>query len=126
MNLLSGIKNIGLIYLLLLLALFAQYTFSQSENVVKITVTDKDVTLKQGESVDISLSIITNSGWHINSNKPNDEFLIPSVITAKGSGLVLSSVKYPKAHDLKLSFSEEPVSVFEGTVTAKLSFKSNQ
>ena len=103
-----------------------QNAFSQSENVVKISVADKSVKVMQGESFSINLSLTINSGWHINSNQPNDEFLIPSVISAKGNGLVLSGVKYPQAHDLKLSFSEEPVSVFEGTVTAKLNLKTGQ
>ena len=126
MNLFSGLKYIGLIYILLVSALISQNAFSQSENVVKISVVDKSIKVIKGESISIILSLTINSGWHINSNKPNDEFLIPSVISAKGSGLVLSGVKYPQAHDLKLSFSEEPVSVFEGIVTAKLNLKTSQ
>ena len=100
-------------------------SYGQNENIVKLAVFDKSVKVTQGELVSVSLSLTINSGWHINSNKPNDDFLIPSVITAKGKGLVLSDVKYPLAKVLKLSFSEEPVSVYEGTVDAKLSFKVN-
>ena len=43
----------------------------------------------QGEPISVNLSIIVNPTWHINSNKPNDDFLIPSEITAKGSGVKL-------------------------------------
>ncbi|NWG27023.1 MAG: protein-disulfide reductase DsbD [Ignavibacteriaceae bacterium] len=100
-------------------------TFSQSEDVVKISVIEKAVKVNKGKSVTVNLTITVNPEWHINSNKPNNEFLIPSEITAKGSGVKLSSVKYPQAKDLKLSFSEEPVSVYEAESNAKLTFTTD-
>lgn len=108
--------------LVLILVLFMwQSNFAQEDN-VKITTNNKSVTVKQGESVSVDLSIVVNSGWHINSNKPNDEFLIPSEISAKANGIKLVSVKYPAPHEIKLAFSEELVSVYEATQTAKLNF----
>lgn len=108
--------------LVLILVLFMwQSNFAQEDN-VKITTNNKSVTVKQGESVSVDLSIVVNSGWHINSNKPNDEFLIPSEISAKANGIKLVSVKYPDPHEIKLAFSEELVSVYEATQTAKLNF----
>jgi hypothetical protein len=85
---------------------------------------EKTIKVIKGSNI-VNLSIIVNSTWHINSNKPNDEFLIPSEITAKGSGVKLSNVKYPQAKNLKLSFSESPVSVYEATSNAKLTFITN-
>jgi thiol:disulfide interchange protein DsbD len=101
-------------------------TFSQIEDVVKISVIENAVKVNKGESVTVNLTITVNPEWHINSNKPNDEFLIPSEITAKGSGVKLSTVKYPQAKDLKLSFSEEPVSVYEAESSAKLTFTTDK
>ena len=102
------------------------HVFAQNQDVVKISVTDKSIKINQGEQVSVTLSIVVNPTWHINSNKPNDEFLIPSEITARGNGVKLIGVKYPKAHESKLSFSEELVSVYEATSNAKLTFKSSQ
>jgi len=99
--------------------------FAQNQDVVQLNVVDKTIKVYQGEPVSVNLSIIVNPSWHINSNTPNDDFLIPSEITAKGSGLKLSTVKYPQAKDLKLSFSEAPVSVYEATSNAKLTFITN-
>jgi len=65
-------------------------------------------------------------GWHINSDKPHDEFLIPTAVTAKGKGVTLVGVKYPPARDLKVSFADKPVSVFEGEVKAELNFKVDE
>jgi thiol:disulfide interchange protein DsbD len=101
-------------------------TFSQSEDVVKISVIENAVKVNKGESVTVNLTITVNPEWHINSNKPNDEFLIPSEISSKGSGVKLSTVKYPQAKDLKLSFSEEPVSVYEAESSAKLTFTTDK
>ena len=113
-------------YLFLITTLFlVQSVFAQND-VVKISTKAKSIIIKQGETFSIDLDIIINSGWHINSNKPNDDFLIRSEITANGKGIVLSGVKYPQAHNLKLAFSEEPVSVYEKTVIAKLNFKANK
>lgn len=96
--------------------------FPQGQDVVKINVVDKSIKVNQGEKFTIDLSIIVSQTWHINSNKPNDDFLIPSEISANSNGIKLQSVKYPQAHELKLSFSEELVSVYEGTSNAKLTF----
>jgi thiol:disulfide interchange protein DsbD len=100
--------------------------FAQNQDIVKIAVIEKSLKVIQGEQFSLSLSIAVNPTWHINSNKPNDDFLIPSEISAKGNGLKLIGVKYPKAHELKLSFSEELVSVYEATSNAKLTFGTSQ
>lgn len=98
----------------------------QSQDVASISVIDKSVKVAQGEKFSISLAITVSPTWHINSNKPNDDFLIPSELTARGNGLKLIAVNYPKAHELKLSFSEELVSVYEATSNAKLTFSISQ
>ena len=116
-------KQVVNIFILLFL-LPLQGAFSQDDN-VKLSINNKSISVKQGESVSIDLLLTVNSGWHINSNKPNDEFLIPSEITAKANGIKLVSVKYPAPHEIKLAFSEELVSVYEATQTAKLNFKAN-
>ncbi|MCK7524284.1 MAG: hypothetical protein MZV64_44940 [Ignavibacteriales bacterium] len=69
---------------------------AQNQDVVQLSIVEKSIKVYQGEPVSVNLSIIVNPTWHINSNKPNDDFLIPSEITAKGSGVKLSTVKYPQ------------------------------
>jgi thiol:disulfide interchange protein DsbD len=102
------------------------HSFAQNQDVVTINIADKSIKVIQGEKISVNLSITVNPTWHINSNKPNDDFLIPSEITAKANGLKLIGINYPKAHELKLSFSEEPVSVYEATSNAKLTFGTSQ
>ncbi|MEO8232699.1 MAG: protein-disulfide reductase DsbD [Ignavibacteriota bacterium] len=100
--------------------------FAQNQDVVQLSVVEKTIKVNQGEPVSVTLTITINSGWHMNSNKPNDEFLIPSVLTSKSNTVKLIEIEYPHANEIKLSFSEELVSVYEGNETAKLTFKANK
>lgn len=55
--------------------------------------------------------------WHINSDKPYDDFLIATDLSIDTSqGFTLSKVIFPTPHDIKLAFSEEPLSVWEGQI----------
>lgn len=126
MALLHRLKRTPIGLILFTILLFTQSYFAQDQDVAKISVKDKAVKVKQGELVSVNLLISVNSGWHMNSSRPNDEFLIPSVITAKSNIAKLVNVKYPKAKEIKLSFSEELVSVYEGNETAILTFKANK
>ncbi|HCY77536.1 MAG TPA: thiol:disulfide interchange protein [Ignavibacteriales bacterium] len=126
MNWLCRLKNITQGLFVLLFFVLTQSSFSQTEDVANISVTNKLLQVKQGGTISVDISLAVKSGWHINSNKPNDDFLIPSVISAKASGIKLINIKYPQAHELKLSFSEEPVSVYEGIVNAALTFQADK
>lgn len=97
--------------------------FSQSEEIVRLDIKDTSKTVQIGEPFSINLGLIVNPKWHINSNKPNDEFLIPTIVSAKGKGIKLVKIKYSKPHEIKLSFSESPVSVFEGETKFELTFQ---
>jgi thiol:disulfide interchange protein DsbD len=64
-------------------------------------------------------------GWHVNSNKPLDEFVIPTVLTLDPSTADLVSAQYP-AHELvAFAFTNgSKLAVYQGTIqipfTAKL------
>lgn len=108
-----------LIILASIVILFVQNISAQPQ-VVNISL-DKNVLKAQtGTDLKVTLNAKIDNTWHINSNKPNDEFLIPSVVAIKGDGVKLSDVKYPKAHNIELSFSDRPVSVYEGEVKFEL------
>ncbi|MCU1348126.1 MAG: Thiol:disulfide interchange protein DsbD, partial [Acidobacteria bacterium] len=64
-------------------------------------------------------------GWHVNSNKPLDEFVIPTVLTLDPATAELTGAQYP-AHRLQaFAFTNgSQLAVYEGTIripfTAKL------
>ncbi|MEO6327260.1 MAG: cytochrome c biogenesis protein CcdA [Thermoanaerobaculia bacterium] len=58
------------------------------------------------------------SGWHINSHKPKEDYLIPTEVSVQPSpGLTLDSPAYPKHLERKFVFSETPLFVYEGSTT---------
>ncbi|MEP0941468.1 MAG: DUF255 domain-containing protein [Rhizobiaceae bacterium] len=51
-------------------------------------------------------------GWHINSNKPLEEYFIPTAL--KVGDTPLAAGKYPKPVEKKLKFNGVPLSLYEG------------
>jgi thiol:disulfide interchange protein DsbD len=73
--------------------------------------------VKQGSSFQIAVVVDINPGYHVNSNKPSEEFLIPtSLKVEKTTGLTIAPVLYPAGQSKKFSFDEKPLSVYEGKV----------
>ncbi len=69
-----------------------------------------------GTTLDCALAVELSAGWHVNSNKPLDEFLRPTEI--KGlelpEGITVDRYYYPEGHLFSFAFSpNEKVSVFE-------------
>ncbi len=58
-------------------------------------------------------------GWHVNSNQPLSEELIPTRLTAAGDGTALGAVDYPAPELVTLGFQDEPLAVFQGTVSIR-------
>src|SRR4051794_7424700 len=81
------------------------------------------VTQRTGSDVRGVVTVTILSGWHINSNKPLDDFVIPTKLSFDGTDLI--SAEYP-AHTVRsFTFSgDQKLAVFEGTIqipfTAKL------
>jgi len=64
-------------------------------------------------SAEVNVHISDN--WHINSHKPNDEFLIPTELRiAPSAEYKISRIIFPKPIIKRLAFSEQPLSIFEG------------
>jgi len=70
-------------------------------------------------------------GLHVNSNRPNSQYAIPTSVKLTASGAKLSTVSYPRGKNRKFQFSEDTLNVYEGTVsfgfnlTVPASFKGN-
>jgi thiol:disulfide interchange protein DsbD len=86
-------------------------------DIVKIeTYQSLDKTHPGGE-FKVAIEADVKDTWHINSNKPKDEFLIPTAISiADTTNFKLIKFAYPEAQDYKLDFSETPISAWEGKV----------
>lgn len=95
------------------LLVVTNFTFAQ--NVLSVEGKANFEKLQAGTELKVALIVNINTEWHINSDKPNDEYLIPTKMSIKSENdFTLGKVIYPKPHDIDLAFSEQPVSVFEG------------
>lgn len=81
------------------------------------------MTAKVGETATAKLRFQLAPGYHTNSSKPNDEYLIPLRLTWDAAPLQVEGIDYPKGKDEKYSFSNKPVSVYSGTFEVTTRFK---
>jgi thiol:disulfide interchange protein DsbD len=73
------------------------------------------------------LEVNVANGFHINSDKPKAQYLIPTTLKiVPTSGIEIANVRWPTPHDRKFSFSDEPLSVFEGTFPVAVSLKASR
>ena len=109
-------KMFAILLVLLVSSVNAQLNFFNNEKVAKLKVYQSAKQAHQEGGVILAMQLLIDKGWHVNSNKPHDEFLIPVQIEVlSDSANKKHKIIFPKAEDIKLEFSDEPVSVFEGS-----------
>jgi hypothetical protein len=60
------------------------------------------------------------AGFHVNSNRPLEKFLIPTQLQIEApAGVKVGPVSYPRALLRKLKFSKNRVAVYEGNITMR-------
>ena len=82
---------------------------------VKINPIAETDAVHPGTSARVALEISLDAGYHVNSNTPLDEFLIPTILTVNPpTGISLGGVAFPEAIVLVGPLGpEEPLAVFE-------------
>lgn len=76
-----------------------------------------DTTVAPEQILQLNFEITIKKDWHINAHKPLEEFLIPTVLMVDSlAGIETGSVKYPEPKQIKFTFSETPVLVYEGKI----------
>jgi hypothetical protein len=88
---------------------------ASAQNEVLTYTPPVSVSAARGGKTDIVLSLRIAAGYHANSNRPNDSYLIPMSLTWNEGPLKTVSVKFPKPESERLGFSTKPVSVFTGS-----------
>jgi hypothetical protein len=81
------------------------------------------ITARPGQTARAALSVTVAPGYHANSNKPADSYLIPLTLTWSSGPLETVAVVFPKPQIQKLGFSATPVSVFTGNFRIVTQFK---
>src|SRR6185369_13625997 len=80
----------------LLTALLCLPLLAQSSGYLSVAETAK-VSGQRNASVQAKIPVVVKSGYHVNSNVPSEEYLIPLKLTWKSTGaLEAGQVTYPK------------------------------
>jgi hypothetical protein len=110
-------------------ALFAQgQSDSPNRSILKGAAVEylypEQVTVPAGKPSDVTLHFRIAQGLHINSNKPKDDFLIPTTFSIPdGTGVHLASTNYPAGMEFTLPMDPSTkLSVYTGefTIQAKI------
>ncbi|MGD8778083.1 MAG: thioredoxin family protein [Ignavibacteria bacterium] len=118
-------KNI--ISLFALLSFLTVYARAQTgTNIVTVNIADNNFKVSAGEEFTVEINTKINRGWHINSNRPNDEFLIPTTVSSLNENFIIEEATFPPAKEFKLPFSDKPASVYEGEIKIEVKIKSSK
>ncbi|MDO8549305.1 MAG: protein-disulfide reductase DsbD [Ignavibacteria bacterium] len=108
-------QRILIVFLLLtVFNTFAQFGLQQDR--VKIESYLSFDKLYPASEVKLAVKVNVEDSWHINSNKPYEDYLIQTELTIQSNHFKISKISYPKPHDFTFDFSENPLSVYEGEI----------
>jgi len=96
---------------------------AQSKNVLTVASVDK-LTIRRGATGEVRVKLQLDAGYHVNSNTPSEQYLIPLKLTWGKEPLIAEEVVYPKPQMEKYAFSPTPLSVFSGTFEIVTRFKA--
>ena len=78
---------------------------------------------KRGATVEAKIGLQLRSGYHVNSNRPNEDYLIPLRLKWEPGALAATEVIFPKPEQKNYAFASKPVSVFTGDFQVVARFK---
>ena len=104
----------GLTSFFLAALVFAQAPGDRQPSVIVAPI--GNVQLRAGGTAHLALDFRIGTDFHINSNKPRADYLIPTVLKLNPSEPVaIADVKYPVGEDMTFAFSpNEKLSVYSG------------
>ena len=94
---------------------FSQDEFGPKGPVVKFTATPV-LSVAQGSPVTVPLTFSVVDGYHINSNHPKSDYLIPTALKVEATtDIVIGKTTYPDGQDMSFAFApDEKLNVYTG------------
>ena len=79
------------------------------------------IAIAGGEAFEAAIHLSIDGEWHINSNAPLQDYLIPTEVQLEDSMFTIESIVYPKGNLLSFDFSpDDKLSVYGGDVWINL------
>jgi hypothetical protein len=99
---------------------------SPGKKVPSVTMAPAGVTnVTRGKANPVELHFRVGGGFHVNSNTPKSEFLIPTALKLEApTDIVLGKVTYPAGQDMSFPFApDEKLSVYTGDFAVTVSVR---
>ncbi|HXZ40099.1 MAG TPA: hypothetical protein VEG68_05115, partial [Terriglobales bacterium] len=112
------------LFLLLPASLLGQESFGKK--IPSVTMSPAPVTtVTRGKANSVNLEFHVESGFHINSNKPSAEYLIPTVLKLQTpTDIVVGKITYPPGQEMSFAFApDEKLSVYSGDFSVAVSVR---
>jgi len=79
----------------------------------------------RGRANNVDLQFRVGGGFHINSNQPSEEYLIPTSLKVDPpTDIAIGKITYPPGHEMSFAFApEEKISVYTGDFTVSVSVR---
>lgn len=103
------IKNLS--FALLLSAAAAVFAQTKAQS-VSGSIAGGAVT--RGKSARATVVLSIPGGLHVNSNRPNSEYAVATVVRATSPGAKIGPISYPRGKNRKFAFSENTINVYDG------------
>ncbi len=110
-------RKLALIALLLATPLLAQVESSRPKPTQRVTAAPiAPLKIPAGKSASLELPFRVTLGYHINSNKPSSELLLPTVLSVSPpTDILIAKLAYPAGEDRSFPFSPtEKLNVYTG------------
>lgn len=99
---------------------------SPGKKVPSVSVAPVDpITVTRGKSGTVTLNFRVPPGYHINSNTPKTEFLIPTALKMDApTDIALTKFTYPQGKDMAFPFApDEPLNVYTGDFAVSMTVR---
>jgi Disulphide bond corrector protein DsbC len=112
------------LFLMLTTALWAQESFGKKSPSVTMSPAPM-TTVTRGKANTVTLEFHVQSGFHINSNKPSAEYLIPTTLKLDPpTDIVVGRTTYPPGKEMSFAFApDEKLSVYSGDFNLAVSVR---
>ena len=82
--------------------------------------------IPRGSTFEIGVVVGIMPGFHMNAHKVSEDYLIPTNLTARlPAGIKEVQTLYPEGTNMKLSFSDKPLSVYTKQFTVRAKFSAS-
>jgi hypothetical protein len=118
--------SLSIVKMLIAVALLSTVAMAQQQYVTAAPVDAASVV--PGKTAPVKIDFRVNQGFHINSNKPNSELLIPTELKfSLPTELIIAGVSYPAGQQLTFPFMpNEPLSVYSGDFEVLANLRASQ